>query len=205
LQLKIALISIPQSRVACFAAARGENAGREYMRESNSKAIRNSKPSNGTKPTRVYKPGGRSKITNGVRLLPNVDGRTFWVRRFRDVRALHLSDLGGEDNCSEAEKSIARRAALLTVELERLETVFAEASEATPQQLALYGTTSNTLRRLLESIGIGRRSRDVTPSFGNLLAADAAMRQREQSVRNEEKRREWEERQAAQERGVNAD
>jgi hypothetical protein len=39
----------------------------------------------------------RSSITNGGRLLPNVDGRTFWVRRYRDLFALLVSDLGGAD------------------------------------------------------------------------------------------------------------
>jgi hypothetical protein len=51
----------------------------------------------------------RSRVTNGRDLLPNIDHRTLWVRRFRDVLALHLSDLGGEDSVSEAEKAIVRR------------------------------------------------------------------------------------------------
>jgi hypothetical protein len=146
------------------------------VRESNSKALRNGKPINGVKPTRVYKAGGRSTITNGARLLAHVDGRRFWVRRFRDVRALHLSDLGGEDNCSEAEKSIARRAALLTVELERLETLFAQAGEATASQLALYSTTSNTLRRLLQTIGVERRAKPVPDLYLDVLPALATKR-----------------------------
>jgi hypothetical protein len=50
-----------------------------------------------------------------------VDDRSQWVRRFRDVMSLHLNDLGGPDNCSEAEKAIARRAACLIVELEQME------------------------------------------------------------------------------------
>jgi len=105
----------------------------------------------------------RSRITNGRGLLPNVDGRTFWVRRFRDVNALHLADLGGQDNCSVAEQSIIRRAATLTVELERMETRLAQASEVPDSALHTYQQCSNSLRRLLEAVGLQRRARDVTP------------------------------------------
>src|SRR5262245_23135164 len=51
---------------------------------------------------------GRSRITNGTDLLPGIDGRSNWARRFRDVISLHTSDLGGLEECSEAEKSIIR-------------------------------------------------------------------------------------------------
>jgi hypothetical protein len=71
---------------------------------------------------------------------------------------------------SEAERSIVRRAATLTVELERLEAVFAVAGEAQPDQLDLYQRTANSLRRLLESVGIERRPRDVTPSLRDYIA-----------------------------------
>src|SRR5450755_3207620 len=93
---------------------------------------------------------GRSRISNGSAILPGVDGRSTWVRRLRDLIGLHLSDLGGDGEVSEAERSIVRRAATLTVELERLEAVFAVAGEAKPEQLDLYQRTANSLRRLLE-------------------------------------------------------
>jgi hypothetical protein len=74
---------------------------------------------------RLQKDPQKSRITNGSALLPGVDGRSAWVRRCRDVISSHLSDLGGADNTSAAERSIVRRAATLTVELERLEEKFA--------------------------------------------------------------------------------
>jgi hypothetical protein len=92
-----------------------------------------------------------------------VDGRSTWVRRLRDLMGLYLSDLGGDDAVSEAERSIIRRIATLTVELERMEAAFAVAGEARPDQLDLYQRTANSLRRLLEAIGLQRRSKDVTP------------------------------------------
>ena len=84
----------------------------------------------------------RSRITNGSALLPGVDGRSPWVRRCKDVIAAHLSDLGGEDNTSAAERSIIRRASVLTVELERLEARFALAEQASPEDLDLYQRTA---------------------------------------------------------------
>jgi len=83
---------------------------------------------------------------------------------------LHLADLGGQDHVSEAERSIIRRAATLTVELERLELKFATAGEADPIDLELYQRTANSLRRLLEAVGIQRRPRDVTPPLRDYLA-----------------------------------
>src|ERR1035437_9107192 len=96
---------------------------------------------------------GRSRMSNGSAVLMGVDGRSTWVRRLRDLIALHLGDLGGDDAVSEAERSIVRRVATLTVELERMESVFAVAGEADADQLDLYSRTAGNLRRLLESVG----------------------------------------------------
>src|SRR5262245_27698100 len=109
------------------------------------------------------KPTHRSAMTNGSTVLPGVDGRSTWVRRLRDLIGLNVADLGGEGAGSAAELSIVRRAATLTVELERLEAKFATAGQAEAGELALYTTTSNTLKRLLEAVGLRRRPRDVTP------------------------------------------
>lgn len=114
---------------------------------------------------------GRSRITNGSALLPGVDGRSAWIRRCKDVIAAHLSDLGGEDNTSAAERSIIRRASVMTVELERLEARFAVAGKASERDLDLYIRAAGNLRRLLEAIGLRRRPRDVTPSLSDYLQA----------------------------------
>jgi hypothetical protein len=116
----------------------------------------------------------RSRVTNGAAILPGIDGRSTWVRRLRDLIGLHLVDLGGPDMASEAEKSIIRRAATLTVELERLELRFAQADLSgqapDPGDLDLYQRTANSLRRLLEAVGIKRVPRDITPKLSSYLA-----------------------------------
>ncbi len=103
-------------------------------------------------------------MTNGSVVLPGVDGRSTWARRMRDLIELHVSDLGGVDACSNAERALVRRAACLSLECELLESQFATDGQASPQSLDLYQRTSNSLRRLLESLGLERRHRDVTPA-----------------------------------------
>ena len=106
---------------------------------------------------------GKSRITNGSAFLPGIDGRSAWIRRAKDLISEHLSDLGGPDNTSAAERSITRRVAVLSVELEHLEARFASAGSASPDDLDLYQRTANSLRRLLEAVGLQRRAKDVTP------------------------------------------
>lgn len=105
----------------------------------------------------------RSRVTNGKALLAGVDGRSLWARRFRDLLNLHIADLGGEDAITEAERAILRRAAALMTELERLEVQFANSEGADADSLDLYSRTTNTLRRTLQTVGLERRSKDVTP------------------------------------------
>jgi hypothetical protein len=112
----------------------------------------------------------RSRVRAG-QLLPGVDGRSAWTRRCRDLIAAHITDLGGIDNTSAAERSIVRRAATLTVELERYEAKFALAGEASAADLDLYQRTAGNLRRLLEAVGLQRRAHDVTPTLSEYLAA----------------------------------
>ena len=119
----------------------------------------------------VRKPEARSRISNGSHILPGVDARSTWARRLKDLIALHTADLGGLEAISAAESSIIRRAATLTVELERLELVFALAGEATPEQIDIYSRVSNTLRRHLETVGLKRVPRNVTPSVAEYVDA----------------------------------
>jgi hypothetical protein len=106
----------------------------------------------------------RSAVTNGSRLVGRkVDERSAWVRRMRDLIDLHVSDLGGSNNVTAAQLSIIRRVAVMAVELEIMEKKFAQNGCATPNALDLYIRGSGNLRRLLESIGLERRARDITP------------------------------------------
>ena len=116
----------------------------------------------GRPPTGPHKSAQRSRVANGSALLSGVDGRSIWVKRCKELIADHVTDLGGFDNTSAAERSIIRRACVLSVELERFEKKFALAGEATDSDLDLYQRTSGNLRRLLEAVGLKRVPRDVT-------------------------------------------
>jgi hypothetical protein len=119
----------------------------------------------------------RSVMTNGAAILPGIDGRSAWVRRLKDLIQIHIADLGGHENTSAAEQAIVRRAAVIITELERMEAAFAVAEGAPGlAELEVYQRLSNTMRRLLESTGLKRRPRDVTPTLGELLAEIAERR-----------------------------
>ena len=116
----------------------------------------------------------RSRITSGRSLLDGADHRFRWMRRLADLIDLHLSDLGGPDTATEAEKAIIRRAATLIVELENLERKFAlNGDGAGHKQLLLYQRCSNTLRRLLESVGLQRRAKEIVPTLKQYLESTA--------------------------------
>jgi hypothetical protein len=106
-------------------------------------------------------PTARSRITNGKQLLAHGNVGT-WGRRYRDLVAIHVSDLGGPDSISASELAIVRRAATLMCECERMEERFAIDGQAEPWRLDLYQRASNSMRRLLESVGLQRRAKDVT-------------------------------------------
>lgn len=96
----------------------------------------------------------RSKVTNGSKVGTDMDGRTIWVRRLRDLIEAHTADLGGDEALTQAQKSLVRRAATLSVELERMEAGFATAGQILPSDLDGYQRASNTLRRHLEVLGL---------------------------------------------------
>jgi hypothetical protein len=116
---------------------------------------------------KVSRSSQASAIANG-RLLPGIDQRSSWCRRAKEVLASHLSD---KPNASVAEVSILRRAVILQVECERLERQFALAGEADAETLDQYARIASNMRRLLESVGLERRAKDVS-SLGTLLHTD---------------------------------
>jgi hypothetical protein len=119
-----------------------------------------------------------SRVTNGSALLPNVDGRSVWVRRVKDLRAQYINDLGGEENISFAEEQLANRVSVLITEIEYREMCFSKAGHADDDQLAVYQTCTNTLRRMLEALGLQRRAKRIGPSLGDLLRADQEKQRR---------------------------
>lgn len=99
----------------------------------------------------------RSRVSNGKQLFLGGDGRGVAVRRYRDILAALVSDLGGDP--SEAQAIIARRAATLAVWCEQAESDMAGGNAI---DIGAFTTATNALRRLLADLGLERRMRDIT-------------------------------------------
>ena len=119
-------------------------------------------------------PRCRSSVTNGRRLHVDHIGDTKWSRRFRDVLSEIISDLGGPDQLSEAQRQLARRAATISLECERLES---KAVADVAIDLEVYGQLTDRLGRTFGRLGLKRVARDVTPTLDQYLAANYADRE----------------------------
>ena len=104
----------------------------------------------------------RSAVANGSRLLDGLDARSAPARRYRDLQHAIAQDLGGPDALTEAQLQLIRSAAGLVVLREALD---AKALNGEPIDTAQYTRIANTLRRVLSTIGLQRRPRDVTPTL----------------------------------------
>ncbi len=112
----------------------------------------------------------RSAVTNGRRAFVDGDGNSAWYRRRKDIVELHLDDMGGRDALSEAQISLACRAASIEVELEQME---GRLSKGESVDLDAFTRAASHLRRILETLGVERRQRDVTPSLDAIIAEHA--------------------------------
>jgi hypothetical protein len=111
----------------------------------------------------------RSKVTNGRQVFAvGGDGRGAWTRRWKDIVELHVADAGGRDHMSEAMLSLCRRAATLEIQLEQLECCMSEGDDV---DIEIYGRIASHLRRILETLGLERKLKDVTPDLRSYLAA----------------------------------
>src|SRR6266516_2817607 len=103
-----------------------------------------------------------SALTNGSSLFldKSLDQRSAWMRRLRDLIKSHQSDLGGVENISTAELVLIRRASMLCLQLEMMESrwQFQAGGEASTKQIDTYQRTVGALRRLLETLGLQRRA-----------------------------------------------
>ncbi|TGQ08708.1 MULTISPECIES: hypothetical protein [unclassified Mesorhizobium] len=95
----------------------------------------------------------------GKDLLPGIDGRSKWARRMHDLIANYVVDLGGEERVTQAQFTLIKAAATMTIILENWEVEFAKIGKdtlVTLKDLLTYQTTQNSLRRTLESLGLDR-------------------------------------------------
>lgn len=109
------------------------------------------------RPPRIFPPTTGTRIGRGsAMLLDGSDERSVYVRRLKELCTDYACDLGGVENTSAAQRAIIRRAAVLQIECEKIETRFAEDPTVGERTLDLYGRTAGNLRRMLETLGIRR-------------------------------------------------
>jgi hypothetical protein len=110
----------------------------------------------------------RSRAGNDIGQLSGVDGRSMIARRYKEL-CIDLSDhLGGDPTSTEI--ALLRRCAALQAWCEKAESDFANTGDIEIQQ---YTSATNTLRRLVNDLGLQRVTRDVTLDLSDYLEAVA--------------------------------
>jgi len=112
----------------------------------------------------------RSAIANGSRLLEGLDGRSAAARRYRDVQDDIARDLGGFDRLTETQRHLIRSASGLVLLREALDVKVLNGENVSAAE---YCRISNSLRRVLATIGFTRSQRDVTPSLRQYIDSEA--------------------------------
>ena len=101
----------------------------------------------------------RSALTS-LPILGLIDGRTRPALAFKTAVGDFVSDLGGDAAVSRAELELIRRAAGLSVLAAQIEAEIVNGDEVAIDR---YTATINAQRRVLVTLGLKRRARDVTP------------------------------------------
>lgn len=107
----------------------------------------------------------------------DLDLRTVAARRAQDIVTRLVEDLGGPSNVSTAERQLVQHAAVLAAYIEDQEVRFISGHKIEVQDLL---AAVNTQRRLLVTVGLQRRSKDVTPTLAEYI------RKREEELAAEE-------------------
>jgi len=102
--------------------------------------------------------------------LGDLDGRTLAAKAAKALVADLENDLGGTDRLSAGERALVVRAAVSTAMIEHIEATWLSGGEL---DVAAYTALVNVQRRLLTTVGLQRRPRDVTPDLADYVAAKA--------------------------------
>jgi hypothetical protein len=108
----------------------------------------------------------RSKVTNGSRLLQNVDGRSSSARRFRDLVRAYEAEAGGV--LTEVERGLIKQAAGLTLRSEQMQSAIVRGEAIDNDALIRI---SGEARRILSSIVTrAAKRKPAPPTLADYLA-----------------------------------
>jgi hypothetical protein len=113
------------------------------------------------------KAGGRTRLLT----LDALDQRTKAFQGVNKAIGAIEADLGGSAHLSHAERALVARCAVLTAMLADQEAAYLTGAPIDP---ANYCTLVNALRRTLETVGLKRHAKDITPSVADYVAHLAA-------------------------------
>jgi hypothetical protein len=111
-------------------------------------------------------------VTNGKRLLEGVDGRSAEARRYRDLCLSYADDLGGASALTEAQKTLVRQAAALSVQSEAMAAAMIRGEPVSDEQMT---RVANSLSRTLHRLG-RKKPRERSSVLDNLRSAYPAAR-----------------------------
>jgi hypothetical protein len=97
--------------------------------------------------------------------LNSLDHRTLAAKQVRDTIGAIESDLGGPDNITVAKRQIVESAAITSAMVADMGSRWIAGEEI---DLALFTTLCNSHRRLLESVGLEFKAKDITPSIDQI-------------------------------------
>ena len=120
--------------------------------------------SNGAPPPkrrRHWRPSGKTRL----RTLDELDGRTHAAQHAKELVSRLVVDLGGSQQVTVGRHELIKRAAVLGALIEDCEVRWLRKE---PVEINDYLAAINAQRRVLVSIGLERRARDVT-SLGDIL------------------------------------
>jgi hypothetical protein len=105
-----------------------------------------------------------NKLT--LKTLDQLDLRCVAAKKVRQLVLTWENELGGADNTTESLRQLIQRAALLSVLIESSEAEWLAGGTLAEQT---YFTAVNSLRRILTTLGLDRRARDVTPTLADII------------------------------------
>lgn len=102
--------------------------------------------------------------------LAHWDGRTAAAKLVRELIASITDDLGGDGQLTEGARQLVQRAGVLGAYIEDAEARWIAGEPFEPNE---YLAAINVQRRVLATLGLERRARDITPSLATYIAAKA--------------------------------
>jgi hypothetical protein len=100
--------------------------------------------------------------------LDQLDGRTAAAKYIRELMSSIEADLGGRDGLSTGELQLIQRIAVTGAVIEHLESEWLAGGSI---DIPSYSALSNTQKRLLETVGLKRVPRNVSPTLSQYLEA----------------------------------